>query len=84
MWLSDKESTCQCRFDPWVRKMSWRRKWPPTPVFMPGESHRQRRLVGYGPWGHTGSDKTEVTEDTHTGIWGHQGDHTVAAPTTLT
>ena len=36
------------RFDPWVRKMSWRRKCPPTPGFFPGESHRQRRLAGYG------------------------------------
>ena len=51
----DKESACQCRgpgFDPWVRKIPWRRKWQPTPVFLPGESHRQRSLVGYSPWGH--------------------------------
>ena len=39
--LSGKESACQCRrhgFDPWVRKIPWRRKWQPTPVFLPGES----------------------------------------------
>ena len=34
-------------FDPWVRKMPWRREWQPTPVFLPGESHGQRSLVGY-------------------------------------
>ena len=40
-WLSGKESACQCRrhrFNPWVRKISWRRKWQPTPVLLPGES----------------------------------------------
>ena len=40
-WLSGKESACQCRrcgFDPWVRKIPWRRKWQPTAVFLPGES----------------------------------------------
>jgi len=34
-------------FDPWVRKIPWRRKWQPTPVFLPGESHGQSTLVGY-------------------------------------
>ena len=43
-WLSGKESTCRCRrcrrhgFNPWVRKIPWRRKWKPTPVFLPGKS----------------------------------------------
>ena len=43
-----KEPTCQCRsrkrqgFDPWVGKIPWSRKWQPTPVFLPGESHRQK------------------------------------------
>ena len=53
-WLSGKQFTCQCRrhrFDPWVRKMPWRRKWPHTPVFLPGKSYEQRRPVGYSPWG---------------------------------
>ena len=36
-------------FDPWVRKIPWRRKWLPTPIFLPGESHAQRNLVGYSP-----------------------------------
>ena len=38
-------------FDPWVGKISWRRAWQPTPVFLPEESHGQRNLVGYSPWG---------------------------------
>ena len=38
-------------FDPWVGKISWRRKWQPTPVFLPGKSHGWRSLVGYSPWG---------------------------------
>ena len=59
-WLSQKESTskagdCLQRrrhgFDPWVRKIPWRRKWQPTPVFLFGKSHRQRSLVDYSPWG---------------------------------
>ena len=36
-------------FDPWVGKIPWRRAWQPTPVFLAGESHGQRNLVGYGP-----------------------------------
>ena len=52
-WLSSKESACQsrrqkrCRFDPWVGKIPWRRSWQPIPVFLPGESHGQRSLLGY-------------------------------------
>ena len=50
-----KELTCQCRryqkhrFDPWVKKIPWRRAWQPTPGFLPGESHGQRNLAGYSP-----------------------------------
>ena len=47
------------RFDPWVWKMPWRKKWQPNPVFLPGKSHRQRSLVGYGPRGRKESDTTE-------------------------
>ena len=47
------------RFDPWVRKILWKSKWQPTPVFLPGKSHGQRSLVGYSPWGHKESDTTE-------------------------
>ena len=39
-------------FNPLVVKIPWRRKWQPTPVFLPGKSHGQRSLVGYSPWGH--------------------------------
>ena len=46
--------TClQCSkqgFDPWVRNITWRREWQPTPVFLPGKSHGQRSLVGYSSW----------------------------------
>ena len=65
---SSKEPTCQGRrgntrpgFDPWVGKIPWRRKWQPTPVFLPGESHGQRSLAGYSPEGCKESDTTEVT-----------------------
>ena len=64
-WRSGKESACQCRrckrhrFDPWVRKIPCSRKWHPTPVFLPGEPHRQSSLVGYSPWGHKELDTTE-------------------------
>ena len=47
------------RFNPWVGKIPWRRKRQPTPVFLPGEFHRQRSLVGYSPWGHNELDMTE-------------------------
>ena len=52
---SGKEPACQCRrcerhrLDPWVQKILWRRAWQPTPVFVPGESHGQRKLAGYSP-----------------------------------
>ena len=52
---SSIKSPCQCRrqgLDPWVEKILWRRKWLPTPVFLPGKFHGQRSLVGYSPWGH--------------------------------
>ena len=45
-----KKYTCQCRrwgFEPWVRKIPWRRKWQPNPVFLPAKSHGQRSLTGY-------------------------------------
>ena len=60
-----KESNLQCRryrwrgFNPWVRKITGRRKWQPTPVFLPGKFHRQRSLAGYSPWGHEESDMPE-------------------------
>ena len=61
MWASKvasgKEPACQCRrrktckVNPWVENILRRRKWQPTPIFLPGESHGQRNLVGYSLWG---------------------------------
>ena len=51
----------RCGFDPWVGKIPWRRAQQPTPVSLPGESHGQRCLGGYGAQGHKESDTTEVT-----------------------
>ena len=73
-WRSGKEAACQRRrrrwhrFDPWVREIPWRRKWHPTPVFLPGQSHVQRSLLGYSPWGCKKSDMTECLAHTHTHI----------------
>ena len=64
---SGKEPACQCRrcktreFDPWVRKILWRRKWQRTPVFLPGESPGQRSLAGYSSQVCKELDTTEVT-----------------------
>ena len=55
-WPSGKESICQCRnyrklrFNPEVRKISWSRKWKPTPVFLPGKFCGQRSLTGHSAW----------------------------------
>ena len=46
-------------FNPWVGKISWRRKWQSTPVFLLGKSHGWKSLVGYSPWGHKELDTTE-------------------------
>ena len=61
--ISDGKSIClQCGrpgFNPWLRKIPWRRKWQPTPVFLPGKFHGQRSLAGYSLWGRKESDMTE-------------------------
>ena len=72
--LSGKDSACQCGrpgFDPWVGKIPWRRKWQPTPVFLPGQSHGPRSRVGYSSWGLKESDTTERHIRTYIGtnIW---------------
>ena len=54
-WLSGKGPICQCRrhqFKPWVGKIPWRKKWQPSPVFLPGKSHGQRSLADYRPRSH--------------------------------
>ena len=67
-----KDSACQSRrrkrhrFDPWFGKIPWRRKWQPTPVFLPGKSCGQMSLVGYSPWGLEELDMTEqLSAHTH-------------------
>ena len=65
---SGKESICQCKthgFHPWVGKIPWRRKWQPTPVFLLRESHGQRSLVTYSPWGRKELGMTERVTHTH-------------------
>ena len=60
---SSQVAQCQCRrlrFNSWVRKIPWRRKWQPAPVFLPRESHGQRSQAGYSPWCLKESDTTEV------------------------
>ena len=78
-WLpsgaSGKEPACQWRrrkrwgFDPWVRKI-WM-AWQPTPVFLPGESHERRSLVGYNPYSrrvrHYWSNLAHTHTHTHMG-----------------
>ena len=76
-WLSDKESACQCRrfeFDLSVGKVPWRKKWQPTPVFLPGKSHGQRSLAGYSSRVHErGGHDWEAEHTTHSayfmGAW---------------
>ena len=64
---SGKEPACsagRCKrlgFDPWVGRIPSRRKWQPTPVFLPREVHGQKSLVGYSSWGPKESDTTEAT-----------------------
>ena len=59
VWLHEEQ--CGKRCGPTARKgpVLWRRKWQPTPEFLPGESHGQRSLAGYSPWGRKESDTTE-------------------------
>ena len=64
-WLSNKEPSCQCwghGFASWVRDIPWKRKWQPTPVFMPSKSHGQRSLSNYSPWGHQRVGQDLVTK----------------------
>ena len=74
-WHRGEESVCQCRrhrrrrFNPWVGKIPWSRKWQPTPVFLPGISYVQRILAGHSPWDCKELDTTEwlrVHTHTHT------------------
>ena len=69
------------RSDPWVGKISWRRKWQPTPVFLPGKSHGRRSTAGYSLWSHKESGTTKWPS-----MWGcacthtHTHTHTTVKP----
>ena len=58
-WLRVHLQCRRPRFSPWVGKITWRREWLPTPVFLPGEVHGQRSLAGYRLWGCKELDMTE-------------------------
>ena len=78
--LSDKGSACQCRryrgcrrceFDPWIRKIPWRRKWQPISVFLPGISHGQRSLANLQSMGSQRVRHDSDWAHTHTHIYIH-------------
>ena len=67
-----KKRICpQCRrprFNSWVGKIPWRREWPLTPVSLLGESHGQRSLAGYSPWGCKELDMTDQLSHSHVSV----------------
>ena len=74
-WLRIHLPSRRCRLDPWVRKIPWRRKWQPFPVFLPGKSHGQRSLVSSSLWGHKKNRTWLVTKQ--------QVDSVIKAPSPL-
>ena len=72
---SGKGPACQCRrhkrywFDPWIRKIPWRRHGNPLLLFLPGESHGRRSLAGYKSMGSQRVRHDWVTEHAHTHVW---------------
>ena len=78
IWLSWKEPACQCsrctglRLDPWVGRITWKRKWQPAPVLLPEKFHGQRSPEGYSPWG---CKELDMTEHTHTHTHTHRVTH---------
>jgi len=76
-WLNGERIHLKCRrhrthgFNLWVRMIPWRRAWQPSPIFLLEESHGQRSLEGYIPWGCKESDMSEVTEQSYNmpGLW---------------
>ena len=71
-WLSGERVYLQCRrleFNAWIRKSPCWRKWQPTPVCLPEESHGQSSLGDCSPGGHAELDTTEGTEHTESGMW---------------
>ena len=66
-WLRQLRICLQCRrpgFNPWVKNISWRRTWQPTPVFLPGESPRMEEPAGCSPRGREELDTTERQSST--------------------
>ena len=61
-WVKNPANAGDPGMELWVRKIPWRRKWQPTPVFLPGKSHGWRSLVSYSPWSHK---ELETTEQFH-------------------
>ena len=57
--LPARAGDLRCGFDPWVRKIPWRRAWQSTLGFLPGKANEHRSLAGYSPWGRKESDMTE-------------------------
>ena len=71
LWLSGYRICLRCKrnkFDPWVGKIPWRRKWQSTPVFLPGKPHGQRKLVCYYLW--VPKSQTQLSDElTTAAIW---------------
>ena len=64
----------ETQVDPWVGKIPWRRKWQPTPVFLPGKPHGQRSVASYSPWGCRRVGQSFVTiEQTTSKVWPARG-----------
>ena len=58
--LQETQETQRGEFDPLIVKIPWKRKWQPTPVFLPGKFHGRGSLGGYSPWGRKELDTTEA------------------------
>ena len=88
-WLSGKESTCRHRShrrqvsNPWVRKISWRRKWQPTAVFLPIKSHGQRSLAGYSPLVTKSRTQVSAHARAHTHTHTHTHTHSLSNHITI-
>ena len=73
LWIIEKAREFQkniyfCFID-CAKAFDWGRKWQPTPVLLPRESHGQRSVVGYSPWGHKESDTTEHKRHKPLTVW---------------
>ena len=62
-WVKNLPGMQDPGFDSWIEKIPWKRAWQPTPVFLPGESHGPRSLLGYSPESRKELDMTEATDN---------------------